>query len=189
VACRGTSRAAKVTCRCLARLLQHVPLGGNKAFDNYLLPNHLLLDGATKDLGRDYAERLLRTHAYLSEYHPVQQPVRLPTCALRPSPHEQGVAPVAMDRRNALCNLLMLPLVHLAHARLAELHAQLCLEGVSSAICFLMRHSRAMCLLHVETEGLGEFHAPLHLAIILSLHAEVHAQLHANWCPQRDVAA
>jgi hypothetical protein len=74
------------------------PLSANNAFDNHLLPNHLLLDGATKDLGRDYAERLLRTRAYRGSTTPWQAactPLQTclargrtsrPSCALRPSP-------------------------------------------------------------------------------------------------------
>jgi hypothetical protein len=39
------------------------PLRENNAFDTYLLPDHLLVDGATKDLGSDYGERLLRARS------------------------------------------------------------------------------------------------------------------------------
>jgi len=45
-------------------------LGSNNAFDTYLLPKDLLLDGATVDLGAHYAARLERARAYLAEHHP-----------------------------------------------------------------------------------------------------------------------
>jgi hypothetical protein len=45
----------------------------NTAFDNHLLPFDLLLDGATADLGRDYAERLLCTRKYLALHHPLSR--------------------------------------------------------------------------------------------------------------------
>ena len=45
----------------------------NNAFDNHLLPFDLLLDGATADLGRDYAERLLCTRKYLALHHPLSR--------------------------------------------------------------------------------------------------------------------
>jgi hypothetical protein len=61
------------------------PLSANNAFDNHLLPNHLLLDGATKDLGKDYAERLLRTRAYLRECHPLASSL----CAIADVPGER----------------------------------------------------------------------------------------------------
>jgi hypothetical protein len=130
------------------------PLSANNAFDNHLLPNHFLLDGATKDLGRDYAERLLRTRAYLREHHPLASSLyaiavvpgeradltpfmRIEAQSLHTSAmelafvssgvrraedhankvlyfdmrkHEQGLAPVAVDRHNALYDLLMFPL-------------------------------------------------------------------------------
>lgn len=47
------------------------PLRENNAFDTYLLPDHLLVDGATKDLGSDYGERLLRARTYLAAHHPL----------------------------------------------------------------------------------------------------------------------
>jgi len=109
-----------------------------------------------KDLGRDYAERLLRTRTYLRENHPLAsclyaiadvpgervdltpfmrieaQSLRTSTMELafvssgvrRPEDHvnkviyfdmrlhEQGLPPVAVDRHNALYDLLMFPLVH-----------------------------------------------------------------------------
>jgi hypothetical protein len=46
-------------------------LGSNNAFDTYLLPKDLLLDGATVDLGVHYAARLERARAYLAEHHPL----------------------------------------------------------------------------------------------------------------------
>ena len=46
-------------------------LGSNNAFDTYLLPKDLLLDGATVDLGVHYAARLQRARAYLAEHHPL----------------------------------------------------------------------------------------------------------------------
>jgi hypothetical protein len=49
------------------------PLSGNNAFDNHLLPDNLLVDGATNDLGKDYAERLLRVRTYLAQRHPLAQ--------------------------------------------------------------------------------------------------------------------
>ena len=73
------------------------PLGSNNAFDSYLLPTDLLVDGASSDLGRDYAERLLRVNNYLGEHHPwraafaplqtclARTLTSTPTCALRRS--------------------------------------------------------------------------------------------------------
>ena len=46
-------------------------LGANNAFDSYLLPNELLVDGAANDLGADYAQRLLRARTYFGQHHPL----------------------------------------------------------------------------------------------------------------------
>ncbi len=40
-------------------------------FDLHLLPDNLLVDGATNDLGSVYAARLLRTRKYLRQRHPL----------------------------------------------------------------------------------------------------------------------
>jgi hypothetical protein len=51
--------------------LRMLPLSSNNAFDSHMLPDNLLVDGAAMDLGRDYAERLLRTRTYLRDNHPL----------------------------------------------------------------------------------------------------------------------
>ena len=46
-------------------------MGDNNAFDNYLLPENLLLDGARHDVGVSYANNLVQTRRYLEEHHPL----------------------------------------------------------------------------------------------------------------------
>jgi hypothetical protein len=131
-------------------------LGANNAFDSYLLPNELLVDGAANDLGADYAQRLLRARTYFAEHHPLARHLcaiadvpgakidlnpymRIEAQSLRSSAmelalvssgvqraddrtnrvlyfdmrlHAQGLAPVTVDRRNALYDLLMFPMLH-----------------------------------------------------------------------------
>ena len=47
------------------------PLRENNAYDNTYLPDHLLPDGATKDLGSDNGELLLRARTYLAAHYPL----------------------------------------------------------------------------------------------------------------------
>jgi hypothetical protein len=46
-------------------------VSSNNAFDNFLMPDNLLLDAASEDLGRDYGARLLLARSYLAEHRPL----------------------------------------------------------------------------------------------------------------------
>ena len=71
------------------------PLRENNAYDNTYLPDHLLPDGATKDLGSDYGERLLRARSTWQrttpwpaasrqlQRCPARRLTRTPSCALK----------------------------------------------------------------------------------------------------------
>jgi hypothetical protein len=51
----------------------------NNAFDLHMLPDNLLVDGATNDLGPEYADRLVSMRQYLRNHHPLVR--RLATIA------------------------------------------------------------------------------------------------------------
>ena len=60
-------------------------VSSNNAFDNFLMPDNLLLDTASEDLGRDYGARLLLARNYLAEHHPLAR--HLKAIAEVPGPH------------------------------------------------------------------------------------------------------
>jgi len=69
-------------------------MGDNNAFDNYLLPENLLLDGARHDVGVSYANNLVQTRRYLEEHHPLAVHLRavadVPGTVVDANPYMQG---------------------------------------------------------------------------------------------------
>ena len=69
-------------------------MGDNNAFDNYLLPENLLLDGARHDVGVSYANNLVQTRRYLEEHHPLAVHLRavadVPGTVVYANPYMQG---------------------------------------------------------------------------------------------------
>ena len=69
-------------------------MGYNNAFDNYLLPENLLLDGARHDVGVSYANNLVQTRRYLEEHHPLAVHLRavadVPGTVVDANPYMQG---------------------------------------------------------------------------------------------------
>ena len=56
-----------------AYLVLRSPTEGCNPFDNHLLPQQVLYDGAAKDYGEDYAAQLVRFRSYLQQHHPLSK--------------------------------------------------------------------------------------------------------------------
>jgi len=93
-------------------------LGSNNAFDTYLLPKDLLLDGATVDLGAHYAARLERARAYLAEHHPLAR--HLCTIADVPVPEIDLSPYMRLEAHSLRTNAMELAMVSRVRVRSAE---------------------------------------------------------------------